>query len=141
MPSDAEILNALANQPDVLAAMALGYDAVDLSAFLRWPGNVMLGDEHGAALFAELGGGMYDGHFMFPAATRPKRIIDTCRGFLDVMFTTHHASRIVGAVLADNRRARAMTRALGFTPLGRSVSETGRSCVLYTLERAQWATS
>jgi hypothetical protein len=138
-PDRAAMLNALVNQPDVLMAMAPGYDHVDMSSFFGRFGNIMLGDEHGAGLFAMHEPRIYEAHFLFPDATRPRRLVDVCRGMLRTMFTDYDAKAIVGDTPADNARARAMTRALGFTPQGLSATPSGRRCVHYRLTRMEWA--
>lgn len=135
-------LNALANQPGIIAALAPGYQNIDLSEFFKREGSIMLGDEHGAALFTLLEPGVFEGHYLLPSRTYSDQhpIIDVCRGFLREMFTERGAQTIVGYTPVENYPARAMSRALGFTPQGSSVSQSGRSCVKYVLERRAWAT-
>lgn len=136
-----ELLNRLANQPGIIEALAPGYRDIDLSAFFDKPGNIMLGDANGVALLAELEPGVYEVHYLFPSRTYPDQqpIIEVCRGFLREMFTQRGATAIVGDTPVDNYAARAMSRALGATPQGSSVSSTGRPCVKYVLERHTWA--
>ena len=134
-------LNWMVNQPDVLRAMAPHWDRVDMRAFFLRPGNVMLGDVAGAALFGYLGNDRYEGHYLFPQATRPKHVIGRCRDFISTMFTEYGAQAIEGHVPVEQRASRALTRALGFTPLGPFVSPSGRSCVKYVLERSAWVIS
>lgn len=142
-----DVLNRLANDPAVLSRMAPGMSSVDMSGFFLRPGNFMLGDERGAALFAMISPGVYEGHYMFPhlIGTRKRiqgetRPIDKCRAFIDTVFTDHYADAIVGHTPVEDRAARALSRALGFTRQGTSVSPMGRSCVDFVLERHQWAT-
>lgn len=132
-----ELLNRLANEPAMLAQ--LGYDHLDLSGFFDRPDNVALGDANGVALFGHMGGGIYEGHYLFPRHCRGKDALARARCFLDTIFTLHGARLIVGATPAENLSARIFSRALGFTRQGTSV-ENGRSCVLFHMERDQWAT-
>lgn len=137
MPSLPDIANAIANHPEVLARVAPGFDALDIRPFFGKPENVFCGGADGMALFAYVEPGVYEGHFLFPPGTPDK--FHHCRLFIAWLFTYGGAARIKGQVPADNLPARAMTRALGFTRQGISVSPSGRSCVDYTLERDTWA--
>ncbi len=134
-------LNALANRPGIIEALAPGYRDIDLSAFFDREGNVMLGDEHGVMLFAKLMPDVYEAHYLMPSRTDNQRIIEICRGFLKAMFTEQGAQTIIVEVPVENLPARSMTRALGFMPDGSSVSASGRQCMSYKLERRQWAIS
>ena len=133
-----ELLNWLVNDPAILAQ--LGYTKIDLSGFFKRPGNVALGDENGVALFGDRGDGVYEGHYLFPPHCRGKEALARSREFIDTIFTLHGARTIVGETPADNVAARIFSRALGFTRQGTSVLN-GRSCVVYHMERDQWATS
>lgn len=140
-PSLRDIANDIANLPEVLAAVAKGFASVDLQPFFRDPRNVAVGHPSiGMALFAPLGDGRFEGHYLFRPTAPRSLVLPTCRTALRVVFTQFGASAIVGHVPADNVRARAVTRALGFTRQGSSVSASGRSCVDYIMERAAWAT-
>ena len=134
---DAELLNRIANEPR--NQQQLGYTDIDLSGFFERPGNVALGNDKGVALFAYLGRNKWEGHYIFSSEMSGDESIVLAREILDLMFTKLNASAILGQVLADNRPARHLTRALGFAPVGTSVSPSGRSCVNYKLERAHWA--
>lgn len=116
--------------------LAPGFARVEMAAFFERSGNVMLGDHTGIALFGMVSPGVYEGHYLFPG----RASIDKCREFLFTMFTDHYADAILGHVPVENRAARTMTRALGFTRQGTSVSDSGRSCVDYVLERREWET-
>lgn len=133
------LLNTLLNDPAVLAEMAPGYAAVDMTAFFQNPENVMLGDENGVVLFACAEPGIYEGHFVFPR--RRRDIMDVCRGHLRTMFTAHGAQAIYGLTPIENSAARALSRALGFANLGPSSDSSGRPCVRYVLERTKWEQS
>lgn len=139
--ADAELLNLVANQPEVLAGTAPGYLAVDLVGFFDRPGNVMLGDARGVMLFGYQGDGVYDMHYLLTSSLRGKNALLTIREAIGALFTYHNAHAIVGATPRDNRAARAMNRALGGRPYGVSVDSQGRDCINYVLERATWAIS
>lgn len=132
LTSQLAILNQLVNDPTILEHVAPGHYAIDMAGFFR-PGNVMLGDQHGAALFGMISPGVYEGHYLL----KPGQI-GLARQFISQLFTEHYADAIVGHIPVNHRAARAMTRALGFTRQGTSVSPSGRSCVDYVLERHTW---
>lgn len=137
-PSLLEAANAIANLPEVLPHVAPGFASVDMSPFFASRWNVALGDADAMALFGWLHPGVYEGHFLFRPEVPDK--LRRARQILDVMFTEYGASAIVGHTPVELRPARALVRALGFTPQGHSVTEvTGRSCVKYILERQKWA--
>jgi hypothetical protein len=133
------LLNTLMNDPAVLAEMAPGYAAVDMTPFFQNPANVMLGDENGVVLFVLAEPGIYEGHFVFPR--RRRDILAVCREHLRTMFTVHGAQAIHGFTPIGNRAARALSHALGFANLGHSSDSSGRSCVKYVLERTKWERS
>lgn len=136
-----ELLNAICNRPEMLEALAPGFDSVDMSAFFDRPGNVFLGDADGAAIFAEKPNepGVFEGHYLLVPG-RPGNA-DLARSFLRTMFTEHGASAIWGFTPKENAGARALSRLLGFAPRGTSLLPSGRSCVIYVLERTRWETS
>lgn len=137
--TNADLLQAMVNEPDMLAVLAPGYDHVDMTPFWRNPRNVMLGDENGAAIFAERPGepGAFEGHYLLRSGRAGN--LELARSFLAAMFTEHAAQAIWGNVHTENRAARAFSRALGFAPRGHSLLPSGRPCVIYVLERATWA--
>lgn len=132
------LLNFVANQPDVLAKLAPGYSGVDLGKTLRNPGAVIFGDEDGVLLFAYLGDGVYEGHYLLTDSLTPRQKMARCRAALKELFTTHAAWAINGATPRGNLAARAVNRALGFRPVGSTHDTLGRSCIKYRLERSQW---
>lgn len=136
-----ELLNWVANQPEVLLNMAPGYESVELSKFFRDPKNVMLGDDRGVLLFGHQGSGVYEMHYLFTHALRGRKALLAAKTALKTMFTTYGATKIVGATPRDNQPARVMNRALGGRLTGTSIDGSGRCCLNYELERATWATS
>lgn len=133
------LLNALANEPANLTQ--LGYEWIDLSSFFDRPGNLAIGDERGVGLFAETEPGVFEGHYLFRCNTRGKAALHLARDIITHLFTLHDARAIVGRVPDANKASRLLSRALGFTPQGASVSPDGRSCVDYRLERSEWDSS
>ena len=131
-----QLLNTLANEPANLAA--LGYEWADLSPFFDRPGNLAIGDERGVALFAEISPGVYEGHYLFSSTVRGPEALQIAREMVSRLFTLRDAKAIVGHTPAENRPARLFSNALGFTRLGVSVNQDGRSCVDFRLERSQW---
>lgn len=140
MSKDIDLLNAICNRPEMLAALAPGYDSVDMSGFFERPGNVFLGDADGAAIFAEKPGepGVFEGHYLLVPGRAGN--VDLARSFLRAMFTDHGAQAIWGFTPKENAAARALSRLLGFAPRGTSLLPSGRSCVIYVLERTRWET-
>jgi RimJ/RimL family protein N-acetyltransferase len=132
-----EELNALVSDAAVLEQ--LGLVRLDLSGFFERPGNIALGDASGAALFGHRGHGVYEGHYIFSPGCRGKVALARAKAFLETMFTKYGAHLIVGQTPEGNKPARLFSRALGFTPQGTSVCN-GRLCVIYHMEREQWAT-
>lgn len=137
----AELLNWVANRPEVLAGAAPGYEGLDLSAFFDDPRNMMFGDEKGVILFQWCAPGVYEIHYLFTALLRGAAALRVIRAALRVMFTYRDATAIVGATPRENRAARAINRALGARPTGVSVDSQGRDCITYALERSTWAIS
>jgi hypothetical protein len=134
-----ELLNFVANQPEVLQEVAPGYAWVDLEKFFRNPNNKMFGDDRGVVIFAQIAGGAYEMHYLFSDAVRGRRAMLVARNAMEKMFTSHGATSIGGAVPRTHLPARVMTRALGFRPIGTTTDLAGRPCIVYKLERGEWA--
>lgn len=135
---DTELLNRVANQPEVLAGVAPGYLRLDLEGFLEQPRNVMFGDERGLVLLGFKNAGVYDMHYLFTSSLRGRYALNAIKEAIGALFTYHSAHAITGSTPRDNRAARAMNRALGGRPIGVSVDSQGRHCIDYVLERATW---
>jgi len=136
--TQAQLLNFVVNQPEVRAAVAPGMMSVDMSSFFDNPGNLMFGNEHGVVIFAYLGDGLYEGHYLLTDIIGRRDAFKLMRGSLREVFTKHGASAINGATPRDNRAARAVNRALGFHPVGTATGTMGRQCIKYRLERELW---
>lgn len=133
-----DLLNRIVNQPEVLAAMAPGYLAVNLAGFFDRPGNLMLGDERGVVLFSFLGDGTYKMDYALTSSLRGRNALRAIRTAIAALFTQREAHAITGSTPRENRAARVMNRALGGRPYGVSVDSQGRDCIDYVLERATW---
>lgn len=135
---DAELLNRVANQPEILLQIAPGYLRVDLAPFLDKPGNLMLGDDRGLVLFSFLGDNSYQMDYLLTSNLRGPNAIRAIKTAIAALFTYREAHAITGATPRENRPARAMNRALGGRPYGVSVDSQGRHCINYVLERSTW---
>jgi hypothetical protein len=136
-----ELLNYLANRPEIIRELAPGYATVDLEGFFDEPRNVMLGDENGVVLFGAVGRGVYQMHYLLTDELRGPAALAFIKSCLREMFTNHGAVAITGQTPRSNRAARAVNRALGGRPIGESTDSHGRPCLNYLLERETWATS
>lgn len=132
------LLDFVANQPEVLHRMAPGYAGITLSATFDKPGTLLYGDEDGLLLFAYLGDGVYEAHYLLTDSLGPKAKMARCRYALRDLFTTHAAWAITGATPRGNLGARAFNRALGLVPVGSTHDTLGRPCIKYRLERDKW---
>ncbi len=139
--SDAELLNRVVNQPEVLSELAPGWLSLDLAEFLNQPGNLMLGDDRGLVLFRYMGDSTYEMHYALTSSLRGPDALRAIKTAMSALFTYRDAHAIVGSTPRDNRAARAMNRALGGRPYGVSVDSSGRDCIDYVLERARWVRS
>lgn len=136
-----DLLNFVANQPEVLREVAPGYRWVDLSNFLENPKSLMFGNEHGLVIFAYLGDAIYEGHYLMTNTMPANVAMPMFRRALAELFTKHNASAINGATPRGNKTARAVNRALGFRPVGFTHDTMGRECIKYLLERKTWEAS
>lgn len=135
---DIDLLNTVANSPEVLLASAPGYALIELAAFFDNPRNLMVGNAKGVVLFGFQRPGVYDMHYLFTDKMRGPDALRAAKDAIRQLFTYRDVHAIVGATPRDNRAARAMNRALGGRPAGESVDSLGRSCVTYILERETW---
>lgn len=136
-----QLLNFVANQPEVLAQIAPGFKCVDLSRYLDMPGTLLYGNEHGVLMFVHDIERCYAGHYMFTDTARRREIMSLCRRAITDVFTKHNASAIKGVTPRGNLGARAMNRALGLLPCGFTTDTAGRDCIRYILERKTWQAS
>jgi hypothetical protein len=134
-----ESLNALANQSEVLCAIAPGQLAVNLAWVFGDPRNVVRGDVDGAVLFLAQGDGLYEVHYLFTNKLRGKAAVERLREAADFMFAQVGARAICGQTPCDNKAARFVNRVLGGQPFGTTVDNSGRLCVMYVLQKSTWA--
>lgn len=139
--TDAELLNHVANQPEVLRAITPGLTRLDLSSYFDRPHTYLFGDTGGVVLYVTRGHRTWDVHFLLTDALRGKNAMQRIKDSLETMFTRHGAYAIYGSTPRDNRACRAMGRALGARPIGVSIDYFGRASLDYVLERDKWVTS
>lgn len=138
----AELLNYVANHPDVLPWLAPHLPYIDLSGFLLVPENVMFGDHRGLIIFLyQAKAHTYQLHWLLTDEIRGRAALLMARNAIATMFTKFDCCAITGSTPRDNLPARAMNRALGAVPVGVSTDSQGRACIDYSLERRTWATS
>lgn len=137
--SDLELLNAVANTPEVLAGAAPGYADLDLSAFLDAANSAMIGSRKGLVLFAEVSPCYYEMHYLLTNQLKGRERLQLIKDAIWQVFTYRECYVIVGATPRENRAARAINRALGGLPIGAKVDTLGRDCIIYKLERVKWA--
>lgn len=135
------LLNFVANQPEVLPGIAPGRDCIDLSHFLDKPGTILVGDEHGLILLVRDLCGQYEGHYLITDTADRRKMVKLARLAIAEAFTKHGASSIKGVTPRGNLGARALNRALGFTPTGLTTDTARRDCIRYILERETWQAS
>jgi len=138
MHNKSELLNRVANSPDVIRGIAPGYLAIDLKAFFDDPSNIMIGDDRGVVLFIPKAPGHYDMHYLLTNSLRGPAALRAIKAAISELFTYHDACVITGSTPRENLAARRMNRALGGRPYGVSVDSQGRDCIDYVLERAKW---
>lgn len=68
--TDASRINALLNQPEIRPWIANGDSAVDVSAQVANPDNILLMGEHGGCMFFKLQEGIYEVHTQVSASAR-----------------------------------------------------------------------
>lgn len=134
--------NELVNMPEINAALAPQYRALDLAKFFENPDNICILKARGAMLFATVPDGppgFYDTHYLFPRQGAAINLT-AARACVSEMFDRHGARVLCGNTPRENRAARYINRALGSVPMGEGIDSQGRPCIFYVLERATWAT-
>lgn len=133
-----DLLNYVANRPEVREGIAPGEQILECSAFFSHTRNIMLGDELGVLLFFWQGDDIYEIHYLLTSALRGKAGLEFVKAALRFMFTEWGAVGIYGFTPRENRAARAMNRALGAWPVGEAKDSQGRTFIKYTVERAAY---
>lgn len=139
--SDAAEINAALNDPEVIAALAPGYDELDASKFVNYKQHVALRSGDAVAIFFFLQPGVYQAHYAFPRHVRGKAAFEAAKNILHEMFTTYQAKYIVGTTPRECRAARSLNYRLGFRKIGESTDIYNRPCVEIELTREQWSKS
>lgn len=130
-----ELLNFVANQPEVRRVLAPGHQSIDLTHLLDDPKSCIYGDEHGLVLFVYIGDGEYEGHYLLTDTLNRKDAFAMMRRAITDLFTKQGASAITGVTPRGNLGARAVNRALGFAPVGTATDAARRPCIKYRLEK------
>jgi RimJ/RimL family protein N-acetyltransferase len=137
-----ELLNRVANQPEVLRACAPGLERIVMDAFLDEPKNIMLGNDKGLIIFAYLAdfdhGPVYELHYLLTKAIRGRRAVLAARTAIDTVFRERGAAAVYGSTPAQNLGARTMNRILGGVPASTMQDAFGRPCIRYVLTRERW---
>lgn len=115
---DAEAANLIINDPEVFATIAKpGLERLDVTEFVRDPGNVLMMAEGGAILFAhDIEPGFYEVHTNFLPGFRGAHAIEASLAAYRWMFTHTDCMMIRTRVPAPNRPAAMAARAAGFVP-------------------------
>lgn len=120
--------------------MAPGYTSFDLSDLIKDRKNIVLRCGPAFAVFTRIADdGQYEGHYLFPPEIKGKKAVSVAKKLLSEMFTKHSAMLIHGLTPRDNRAARVINRALGFSPVGASRNASDQECIHYVLEAEKWA--
>lgn len=130
-----QLLNFVANQPEVRHVLAPGHQSIDLTHLLDDPNSCIYGDEHGLVLFVYVGGGVYEGHYLLTDTADRRKCFFMMRRAITDLFTNRGASAITGVTPRGNLGARAINRALGFAPVGFATDVAKRPCIRYRLEK------
>lgn len=133
-----ELLNDVANSPEVLEYVAPGFPSIDLAPFFNDPHNVMIGDARGLVLFIWKGNGVYEMHYLFTYALRGARALRVIKDAINAVFTIHGGRVVCGDVPRDHRASRVMSRAIGARPIRDTTDQAGRACIRYIIERDKW---
>lgn len=135
-------LDYLVNHSRIKPATGVDKDKViRMAAFYNNPRNIALKCPVGCMLFVHEGDDVFTGHFMFIPGHHGKLIKGFAQEMLDEMFTCRGARAIRGYIPRENRAARVMASALGFTQTSQdTVDAMGRSCVTYEMSKELWET-
>ena len=116
--SDATRINAVLNHDAVRPWVLMpGQEALDLSAFVADPHNVVLMTEDGAVgiAFVWHEPGVYEAHTVALPDARGSRVLAAVRSMIAFMFTATDCMELLTRVPVNNRAADAPARAVGGT--------------------------
>ena len=116
----AQRLNEVLNHPDVFRWVAApGIDRLDFTVIASDPRNVVLMTDQGGFVFVPRGNQVYEVHTQFlPSGARIA--LKAAKHAAAFMFSHTDCTVISTYVPVGNERARRLTLAMGFTPLGLS---------------------
>lgn len=134
----AELLNSLANHPDIRPYIGPGPEVLDLYEFFERPGNIMLGNTLGVVCFIAMGDGYYSVHFLFTKALRGRDALQAIRMAFTSLFTNYNCVAITGLIPHENRASRVMAYALGGRLIGECLDIHGRPSSSFIMERTRW---
>lgn len=134
-----DLVTQLANAPDTLANN--GVSRIDMTHFFDDPANQVIGDARGAIVFVLGPHRTAEAHYLLAQQTRGAAALHQCRAILAQAFHDLPIDTVTGTIPVSLPHACRMTALLGFTRHGTSTDLSGRPCVVYTLERSQWAVS
>ena len=138
-PADRPLVEKQLN--DYAETLAPGIGPLSAGPFFSDPGNIGFRSHGGAAvaLFAQTAPHAYDAHLILSPPWRGVWAIAFGAQAVTAVFTERGASVITACIPRVNRPSRLVCRAIGGKPFADTVDNLGRPCVLYRLERAQWA--
>lgn len=134
-------LTRLVNLPGIAPAMGIPYKQhLSMRNYYKRKGNIALSCPCGAMLFAYVGGGEYQCHWLFIPGSPGKDIKAHAKAMHDEMFTKHNARVIKGYPPRGNRAVRVVGTALGYTKIqdAEHTDDLGRPCDIYEMRREQW---
>lgn len=134
-----QLLNMLANQPEIRPHLAPNHLRLDLTDFFNSDANMIMGGPRGVVAFIFLGKGVYSAHYLLTSSLRGQEAMAFIKSCFTALFTYRDALAITGSIPRENLASRVMTRALGCRPIGECIDTQGRACTNYIMERRRWA--
>jgi hypothetical protein len=113
---DPQYFAEVCEHPDVLPQVSLGHGLPDFEELIGNPLNICLMNEYGGFLFVKhAGADVYDVHTAFVPEGRGPHLVELALQARDIMFFHAHAVQLRTFVAYDNRPARMLALAAGFT--------------------------
>lgn len=138
--TDAALVNAIANHPEVKPTFGYNQGPTDLAPLFDHPdAYAVLSDGTGAAgIFEWSAPGVWQGHSIFLPESRGEYGIAVARAMCRWIFDNLSARLIWGMTPLDHRAAALFNRMVGFRPEGEMVDAAGVRCRLFVMEKASW---
>lgn len=135
--TDAGLVNAIANHPQVRPTFGYHDGATDLSALFEHPdAYVVLSDGKGAAAIFEWSApGVWQGHSVFLPESRGEYGIAAGKAMCRWMFDEMGARMLWGMTPLRHKAAQAFNRLLGFRPDGEITDAADVRCRLFVMVR------